>query len=100
MTALVPSLCALASWRDKFSWSRSVQHFQGKYLKGAFMASETFKKRQKEMARKEKQQKKAARRMERRDEKARPESKVAGENPHHAENSAPHGPTILLQLYV
>jgi hypothetical protein len=36
---------------------------------------ETFKKRQKAWARKEKQQKKAARRMERRNEKARPEDK-------------------------
>ena len=34
------------------------------------MASETFKKRQKEMARREKKQKKAARLMERRTEKA------------------------------
>jgi len=49
------------------------------------MASETFKKRQKEMARREKQQKKAARRMERRDEKARTGSKVEGENPNPAE---------------
>jgi hypothetical protein len=47
------------------------------------------------MARKEKQQKKAARRMERRDEKARTESKVEGENPNPAETAAPHGPTIL-----
>ncbi len=59
------------------------------------MASETFKKRQKEMARREKQQKKAARRMERRDEKARTESKVEGENLNPAETAAPHGPTIL-----
>lgn len=35
------------------------------------MASETFKKRQKEMARREKKQKKAARLMERRTEKAK-----------------------------
>ena len=59
------------------------------------MASETFKKRQKEMARREKQQKKAARRMERKDEKARTESKGQGENPNPAEPAAPHGPTIL-----
>jgi hypothetical protein len=59
------------------------------------MASETFKKRQKEMARKEKQQKKAARRMERRDEKARTESKVDGENPSPAEPAFQHGPTVL-----
>jgi transposase len=64
-------------------------------LKGVFMASETFKKRQKEMARKEKQQKKAARRLERRDEKARMESKVEGENPNSAETVVQHGPTIL-----
>lgn len=37
---------------------------------------ETFKKRQKAWARKEKQQKKAARRMERRGEKARPTDKL------------------------
>ena len=47
------------------------------------MASETFKKRQKELARKEKQQQKAARRMERRSEKARTESQVQGEIPTH-----------------
>jgi hypothetical protein len=34
------------------------------------MSNETFKKRQKEMARREKQQKKAARRMERRNDQA------------------------------
>ncbi len=49
------------------------------------MASETFKKRQKEMARREKQEKKAARRMERREEKARTQSKVQGNNPNPAE---------------
>jgi hypothetical protein len=37
------------------------------------MASETFKKRQKEMARREKQKKKFARRIERKKEKARTE---------------------------
>ena len=42
---------------------------------------ETFKKRQKAMARKEKQQKKAARRMERRNEKARAEKQLQGEDP-------------------
>ena len=60
------------------------------------MASETFKKRQKEMARKEKQQKKAARRIERRDEKARTESQVQGDssaNP--AEPAIQSTPTIL-----
>jgi hypothetical protein len=60
------------------------------------MASETFKKRQKEMARREKQQKKAARRMERKDEKVRTESKVQGDNPPNPEEMAfQRGPTIL-----
>ena len=59
------------------------------------MASETFKKRQKELARREKQQKKAARRMERRSEKARTESKVQRENPNPAEPDSQRGPTIL-----
>lgn len=59
------------------------------------MASETFKKRQKEMARREKQQKKAARRMERRYERAKTESTVEGENPNTAKLAAPCGPTIL-----
>jgi hypothetical protein len=45
------------------------------------MASETFKKRQKEAARRERKQKKAVRLMERRNEKARIESKVGGEPP-------------------
>jgi hypothetical protein len=45
------------------------------------MASETFKKRQKEMARKEKQKKKFDRRMERMSEKSQPEDKVEGEYP-------------------
>jgi len=60
------------------------------------MASETFKKRQKEMARKEKKQKKAARRMERKDEKARTENEVQGDNPPNPEEMAlQRGPTIL-----
>ncbi|MDP2601514.1 MAG: hypothetical protein Q8S00_02840 [Deltaproteobacteria bacterium] len=59
------------------------------------MASETFKKRQKEMARKEKKQKKAARRIERKDEKARTESTVEGETLNPAETELQHGPTIL-----
>lgn len=42
---------------------------------------ETFKKRQKAWARKEKQQQKAARRMERRNEKARSDDKAAGGDP-------------------
>ena len=59
------------------------------------MASETFKKRQKELARKEKQQQKAARRMERRSEKARTEGRVQGENPNPSEPALQRGPTIL-----
>ena len=59
------------------------------------MASETFKKRQKEAARREKQQKKAARRMERRNEKARTESRIQGENPNPSEPALQRGPTIL-----
>jgi hypothetical protein len=42
---------------------------------------ETFKKRQKAWARKEKQQKKAARKMERRNEKARSANKIGEGNP-------------------
>jgi len=42
---------------------------------------ETFKKRQKAWARREKQQKKAARRMERRNEKARSADKIGENNP-------------------
>ena len=57
------------------------------------MASETYKKRQKELARKEKQQKKAARRMERRDERARTENKLQKEDPNIALSR--EGPTIL-----
>ncbi len=64
--------------------------------KGASMASETFKKRQKEVARKEKQQKKLARRMERRGEKARTEGNSQGDNPPGiAGHPVKHGPTIL-----
>ena len=62
---------------------------------GDFMASETFKKRQKEAARREKQQKKAARRMERRHEKGTSEGTVSGENPNTAESVSRRGPTIL-----
>ncbi|MGH7926970.1 MAG: hypothetical protein ACREQV_04165 [Candidatus Binatia bacterium] len=57
------------------------------------MASETFKKRQKELARREKQQKKFARRSERKNEKARTENKAEAENPAIAEPL--NGPTIL-----
>ena len=51
------------------------------------MASETFQKRQKETARREKQRMKFDRRMERKTEKAKPEDKVEGE--------IPNGPTNL-----
>ena len=50
------------------------------------MASETFKKRQKETARREKKQKKAARLMERRNEKARTGSEIEEEKPNIAES--------------
>jgi hypothetical protein len=59
------------------------------------MASETFKKRQKEAARREKQQKKSARRLERKNDKARTESESGGENPQISEQVLKHGPTIL-----
>ena len=58
------------------------------------MARQTFKKQQKEMARREKQKKKFARRMERKNEKAMTESKVEGE-PQIAQPVARRGPTIL-----
>jgi hypothetical protein len=45
------------------------------------MASETFKKRQKETARREKKQKKAARLMERRNQKAKAGNKLQEEIP-------------------
>lgn len=65
------------------------------------MASETFKKRQKEMARKEKKMQKLARRLERKNEKVPGENTLdvdirqleQSEQPEHSEN---HGePTIL-----
>ncbi len=62
------------------------------------MASETFKKRQKELARREKQQKKAARRMERKSEKGRAEnaeSTVQPENPNPSEPVLRDDLTIL-----
>jgi hypothetical protein len=58
------------------------------------MAAETFKKRQKEAARREKQLRKLARRAERRNEKATAQTEAEGENPQMAE-VAKHGPTIL-----
>jgi hypothetical protein len=59
------------------------------------MSAETFKKRQKEVARREKQQKKFARRSERKNEKARAENKSEETNPQAAELASKHGPTIL-----
>jgi hypothetical protein len=59
------------------------------------MAAETFKKRQKEWARREKQGKKLARRLERKMEKARAETKAQEENPRAAVIASKHGPTIL-----
>ena len=59
------------------------------------MASETFKKRQKEKARREKKKKKFERRMERKAEKAKSDDKVAEENPKIASLDFRRGPTIL-----
>ena len=59
------------------------------------MASETFKKRQKETARREKQRQKLARRLERKSEKARAESKIEEGNPGLAQLDYQHGPKIL-----
>jgi hypothetical protein len=56
---------------------------------------ETFKKRQKAWARKEKQQKKAARKMERRNEKAKSPDNVEETNSTNPESSGQQGPTIL-----
>ena len=53
------------------------------------MASETFKKRQKETARREKKQKKAARLLERRNEKAKTGTKLEEEMPKTAESKGP-----------
>jgi hypothetical protein len=64
-------------------------------MKGGFMASETFKKRQKEIARRDKKRKKFDRRMERKAEKASSEDKVAGENPKIGPLDFKGGPTIL-----
>ncbi|MGH7773866.1 MAG: hypothetical protein ACREQA_16700 [Candidatus Binatia bacterium] len=46
------------------------------------MGHDTFKKRQKELARRAKQQKKAARRMERRSERANVGKRLEEQNPH------------------
>jgi hypothetical protein len=56
---------------------------------------ETFKKRQKAWARKEKQQKKAARKMEPRIEKAKSPEGVGETNSTNPESSGQQGPTIL-----
>ncbi|HSK30103.1 MAG TPA: hypothetical protein VLA17_09080 [Candidatus Limnocylindria bacterium] len=57
---------------------------------------ETFKKRQKAWARKEKQQKKAARKMERRNEKAKsPDSAQEVDSATVGDSSERQGPTIL-----
>ena len=55
---------------------------------------ETFQKRQKAFARKEKQQKKAARKIERHNEKSKPQDNQET-NPPIAESSERQGPTIL-----
>lgn len=56
---------------------------------------ETFKKRQKAWARKEKQQKKAARKLERRNEKAKSPESSQEANSTTGESSVRQGPTIL-----
>ena len=56
---------------------------------------ETFQKRQKALARKEKQQKKAARTIERRIEKSKSADNAQEANPATPESSARQGPTIL-----
>jgi len=56
---------------------------------------ETFKKRQKAWARKEKQQKKAERKIERRNEKAKAPENAQETNPATPESGVPQGPTIL-----
>ncbi|MGE5220066.1 MAG: hypothetical protein ACM3SP_23935 [Chloroflexota bacterium] len=57
---------------------------------------ETFKKRQKAWARKEKQQKKAARRMERRNEKARSTNNIEETNPERLRIVDPAQPPVSL----
>jgi hypothetical protein len=59
------------------------------------MASETFKKRQKEIARREKQKKKFERRMERKAEKTKSENPVEGGSPKITPVDFQRGPTIL-----
>lgn len=59
------------------------------------MASETFKKRQKEMARREKQKLKSARKLERKSEKARTEGQVEDGSPELAQLDFQPGPSVL-----
>ena len=59
------------------------------------MGNETFKKRQKELARKEKRQKKAERRIERKNDPGKIEGQYPENAPTEAESVLPHGPTIL-----
>jgi hypothetical protein len=73
-------------------WPREITEPEAK---GAFMAAETFKKRQKEAARKEKQQKKLARRSERKMEKAKTHMDSQEDNQQLVQAGAKHGPTIL-----
>lgn len=56
---------------------------------------ETFQKRQKAFARKEKQQKKAARKIERKNEKSKSTDNAQETNPTAPESSARQRPTIL-----
>jgi Na+/phosphate symporter len=51
------------------------------YVRVAGMASETFKKRQKELARQQKQKEKAFRRMQRKEEKLHAQPRAEGEDP-------------------
>src|SRR5205823_6926778 len=62
------------------------------------MASETFKKRQKEAAQREKQQKKTARRMERKNEKASTTNKLQEEEPKTAGSVPRPEPKELIQF--
>ena len=59
------------------------------------MAAATFKKRQKEVARREKQQKKLARRLERKQDKAKAPSGAPGESVQVGESASKQGPIIL-----
>jgi hypothetical protein len=56
------------------------------------MGRETFKKRQKELARRQKQQEKAARRLERRGEKGKAEANLQEKSPRTAESVPQSGP--------